>query len=171
MTNETIKKRKGFTLVETLVYAAIFGIMISFVIVSLYQTIDSGKGNAGRVEVENETDFIMRKISWAFSGAAAIIEPSAGASSSRLSLDKYNYPQNPIVFDVASGTARISRGGSPAAPLNSSNVSITDLTFTRFPVSGGQPEGVEIALSMIVSSTANAPRSSTSVETTLYLRK
>ena len=56
-----MKKLKGFTLIETMIYTALFSIIIGGGIVSAYQIITSTQGSSNQLISEQEADFLMRK--------------------------------------------------------------------------------------------------------------
>ncbi len=166
-----LKARQGMTLLETLIYAAIFATMMGFVIIVLFQIVDTQRGHQGRVEVETEANFVMRKLSWALEGAQSINSPAAGASSSQLSINKFNFSQNPLVFGLVAGTVQLARGASSAIPLTNSSVEVTELTFEHLAPSGARPDGVKVTLSLTASSSANIVKATTTLKNTIYLEK
>ena len=165
-----INSRSGLTLIDTLLYSVIFATMMSFVIITLYQTVDSRKGSEGRLEVETEADFVMKKFQWMLAGGT-VIEPISGASTTRLSVNKFNEPMNPLTVELSDGAILMSKGGGFPVVLNSSNVSANELLFHHFSASGNRPAGVQISLSLVASTTANIVKASTSYQTTIYLRQ
>ncbi len=160
----------GFTLVETLVYSGLFAIVISFAVIIFYQIVSLESQNRTRREVETEADFLMRKIVWALNSAESVSSPAAGATSSVLTLSRYNFSQNPLTFDVSSGSVRLGRGGGTAAPLTNGNVNVTEIVFSHLVASGTAPEAVRITLSVVASTSEAVVRASTTIENTIYLR-
>ncbi|MEA1929750.1 MAG: hypothetical protein U9M92_02645 [Patescibacteria group bacterium] len=59
------------TLIETIIYLAIFSIMMSGAVASTYQLARSGEQLGADNVVSGEIDFIFRKISWLFMGATS----------------------------------------------------------------------------------------------------
>ncbi len=161
--------RKGFTLIETVLYVTILSIIIGFSILIFYQVLSSEVQNRLRRETETEADFLMRKIIWALTGAQTISQPAASASSSVLTISKYNFPANPLTFDLSAGAARLSRAGGQSVPLTSSNVQVARLIFYHTASSSWQPESIRFTLSIAVSSSETAVKASTTLENTIYL--
>lgn len=161
--------RKGFTLIETLLYAALFATVMSFAILIFYQSLSSESQNRARREVETEADFLMRKIIWTLNSAQSISQPAVNATSSALALSKYGYAENPLVFDVSGGVARLSKAGGQAVRLTNNNVRIDQMTFSHLPASGSRPEAVQVVISMSASTSEPIAEASTTLENTIYL--
>ena len=161
------KTRSGFTLIDTIIYIALFSLVISVAVESFYRIVESGRRTRSRAEVEQEANFVTRKIEWALSGLEKVNQPSAGASSSTLSVNKFNFPNNPLVFDLDGGAVRLKEGLGPLAPLTNDNVVVSELTFSNLSPTGNRPPGVRVILS-VVSQSVN---SSTTIENTVYLKR
>jgi len=122
----------GFTLVELLVYLALFSFLITGVLVGVYQIIDSTDKISGKIFVEQEGNFLLRKINWALTGASSIVVMGSPPS---LSINRPDLPaeQNPLLFgmDDSGSYLQLKRGNGSFAFLNSDNSKITDLQFTH----------------------------------------
>lgn len=80
MTNPSpVRKHKqgGFTLIETLIYIALFGMILTGVIVSSYPLFTNTERSMASVTDEGEAAFILRKFSWAMNSATAVSVPNA----------------------------------------------------------------------------------------------
>ena len=159
------KINDGFTLIETVIYIAILSIVIGGGIVSAFYIIDSGQKNKIGVNIQAEGNFLLRKIEWAMTGAASI----SVVSPSRLSIIKdttTGFPplQNPLVFSLVGSNLQLTRGAGMATNLNSSNVKVDSVIFTKI---NGTPAGVTISFTL---SAGNPPKSQT-FTVTKYLRK
>ncbi len=163
--------RRAFTLIEVLIYTAIFGMMVGFLVLTLYRTLDTQTSNQDRVTVDTEADFLMRKMLWGLDGATAINLPASGATGTTLSITRANFSGNPLVFDATSGVFHMSRAGNGAIPLTGSNVKITSLIFQHFAQAGNSPEGVSIRFGIAASSTNSSLLASTTLPTPIYLNK
>lgn len=159
-------KIKGFTLVEVIIYAALVSLMAEFSIFSTNQIIKNNNLVRAKIEVEEEMNFILRKIDWAMSGANAINQPAGGATSTVLSVNKINFFQNPIVFDLNNGNVRLSKGGSGFSELNSRSVTVSKFIFEHIAASGAMPTAVK-AMVTVNSKTANYSKT---IEMLYYLR-
>ncbi len=165
------RSRKGFTLMETVIYIGLLSFITSFVVVVLYQMIGSENQGRNRTEVDGEGNFMMQKMVWALVGAQAINAPAVSATGTTLSVNKYNYASNPIVFDVNGRNIRIAKGTSTPVILNSARVYINQLTFQHLAASGTIPEGIAITMQVVSSDIERPVLASTTFNDTIYLRQ
>lgn len=166
-----INLMRGFTLIEALIYIAIFSSIVGFLFLIVSQVIESGVKNQNRVGVEMEGDFVMRKIEWAMNGAQTINEPPPGATSSRLSVNRYNFSQNPVVIELVSSAVEIKKGASSTVAITSNEVSVEELTFNHIIESGTRPPGIKVTLTVNTSSGETGVKASTTLENTFYIRR
>lgn len=155
--------QKGFTLIETLIYLALFSIIIGGFLVTAFQIIQGNDSAQQKAVIEEESNFLLRKIDWALSGVGNINIPPSGLSGSTLSVTKPGLPvgQNPLVFNFNSGNIQLQRGAGASTILNSSNVTISNLLFNHIPASAQKPEAVKASFNI----------GNRVFETTKYLRK
>ena len=101
----------------------------------------------------------MRKIDWALNGADSIDLSVPGT----LSVNKNDFPSNPIIIDSSSDRAQITIGSVPpvTSQLTGDWVKITGLTFLDIPAVPPKPAGV----------TAKFEADGKLFEMTKYLRK
>lgn len=163
--------RSGFTLIETIIYIAILGVLLGSVLGIYYGFADSQADNLIRALVQSEANFAMRKISWGMTGAAAINQPASGATSTVLSIDSYEDSVNPIVFDLLGDRLRLARAGGTAENLTNSRVSVSHLEFTHLPAVGNQPEGISVSLTLQAPPLPATALATTTLTRTIYLRK
>lgn len=165
--------KNGFTLIETLLYIALLGIMLGGVIGIYYGFAGSQAQNSVQTLVQGESNFVMQKIAWAMSGAVTINQPAAGATSTTLSVNRYDSSANPLVFDLVSNNVRLSRSGGTAQPLINPRTTVKQLEFNHLAASGNQPEGLTITLVVQATSTpsSNSSVASTTLTRIIYLRK
>lgn len=123
--------KKGFTLIESLIYIFLFAIIIGGGMLGVYQIITSTDRVAGGNSVEQEASFIMRKLDWALTGA----DPSLtflpnGNPGNKLDITRSDGLH--LIFDLDTATKRIrvkeGVAGSFQA-LNSSGPVASDLVF------------------------------------------
>lgn len=163
---------QGFTLVEVILYVAIFSSVALLVITSVFQIFEGTKANQGRLIVEKEANFIMQKIAWSLGDASAFHEPTGGATSSRLSVDKGGFSGNPVVIRLNGGVVELSRASGTFAAISNNHAVVQTLVFEHIPVEVNSPEGVKITFVLRASSTDFAIRkASTTLMSTIYLRQ
>jgi type II secretory pathway pseudopilin PulG len=133
---------RGFTLLETIIYIGLFGILMSGVLVAVYQLIDGGVHNAHSVAIQEEGLFINRKMSWALSGASAVNAPDAKT----LEITRPDLgAQSPIRISEDSGMMRLARGSAAPLPLTTSELVVSSTTITIIPSTGGIPASVRVS--------------------------
>ncbi|MBI4094626.1 MAG: prepilin-type N-terminal cleavage/methylation domain-containing protein [Candidatus Liptonbacteria bacterium] len=172
MRNEyPIKKRDAFTLIEVLIYIALFSATLFVFVMVFYQLIDSRDQNQLRVEVEEEANFLMKKIEWGLLGADSINEPAPGSTSTVLSVNKFNFPDNPLVFTLAGDDITLSRGAGAPAALNSERITVRKLEFAHVAAFGSRPSAVSVTLQAFAMAREGRLRASTTIENTFYTRR
>lgn len=136
-------KNAGFTLIETLIYIALLALIMGSGIVAAFYVIDSSESEKKNINTIAEAAFLMRKIDWALTGADTINFPASGNTEAELSIDKSGFPSNPIVIDLQSGRAHLSRGGNPSVELTSDWVTIENLLFEHIPAVPPKPAAIK----------------------------
>lgn len=162
-------RHAGFSLIDTILYAALLSITLGAVLLAFHNIIEGRYRALARIEVEEEANFIMRKIDWALTGVAFIELPASQATSSILRVYKIGFSENPITITSGDGNATIAYGNGTSTILQSESVFVDTLLFTGLPTS---TPGVHVALSLHF-----RPReqltivtASTTIETTIYVR-
>ena len=136
------KSGAGFTLIETLLYIALFTIMIGGGLLAAYQIISSADSLSAKSMLAEDANFIIRKIEWALSGALSI-----GASGSTALI---TYPDSTTIeFTLDSGNIMLERdsSGTPLQ-LNSQGGMVTALDFVETPAAGSKPASLEAVLTL-----------------------
>lgn len=149
---------RGFTLIETLVYLALFTLMIGGLVISAYALFESNDRNQTKAMLQEEANFVMAKIVRTLDNAAS----ASVSGGSMLTVTKYDLTT--VVVSTTSSNVFI--GGSR---LNNENVTIDDLLFVRSG-GGSAPESVEIS----ITASARTPKGmivTQSASTTRYIRK
>ncbi len=126
-----IKKNKepGFTLVEIVLYMAIFmGILITAS--SIYNTAIQSRAKSQTIsEVEQQGAQAIQLMTQTIRDATAINSPSTGASATSLSVNVVSGANSPTIFDLSAGQLRIKEGVATAVPLNNTRVTASSLIF------------------------------------------
>lgn len=142
MTTTTHKRAGGFTLIETLLYIALFGILMSGMVVAAYQLVSSGSHNQMSALIQEEGTFLSRKINWALTGASAVSVSNGGST---LTITRPDLGvQSPLVISDGGGVMTLMRSGSAQMTLNSVSLQVTGLLFTVTPAAFGRPTEVDV---------------------------
>ena len=124
------KSGAGFTLIETLVYLALFSFLMTGIIVVVYSIFESTDRNQTKIMVQEEGNFLVAKISWALSA----VKGFNVNGSTELSVEKWDVSgttTTTLVINLSGTDLVLSRAGNPPLPLNNSNVEISNLNFSR----------------------------------------
>ena len=128
--------KKGFTLVEMLLYLAILSIVVltfsSFMFLSYTSRIKA----AVIAEVEQQGNQTMSLITQNIRNASSITSPSPGSTSNVLTLTEYTGSLSPTTFDQSVGVMRIREGTSAAVNIISNRVTTPSLSFQNLSRSG-----------------------------------
>lgn len=138
--------QKGFTLLEMMIYVALFSLIMIGSLITAWELIRTSQMTSERVTIEEEGNFVMRKMSWALTGVSSISIPSALATTTNtLVVNKYGFSTNPITirYNSASSSIEIQEGtGNPFYPLTTADVSVSGLEFVYREATGLGPTGV-----------------------------
>ena len=121
-----IKSGAGFTLIEVLIYIAFFTLLVGTLLGIAYQTIAAAGQINNKIVLQQEADFILRKIDWALSGAAAA---AAGPKPSDITITRFSAPVT-VIFSQNGNYIYINSGMGEMG-LNSANVAVSNLVFTK----------------------------------------
>jgi hypothetical protein len=138
---------RGFTLIETVIYIALLGMLMTGAVVTTYELMLSAGSSNSKNTTGEEGNFVLRKLDWALTGTstlARITTPVPGAYGDTLTATRADGTSISVRRNVASSSVEISMdGGTTYTPLTTENVSVTNLGFYHIPVAGGTPEGIE----------------------------
>ncbi len=125
----TIHKEKGFTLIETIIYVAMFSMIIGGGVAAAYQMIQSTDSTSSRTILEQEANFILRKLDWALTGATLLATPAPQP--------KLVVTRSPAAVTFTLNGTDFQKGG---VSLNSLRVTVSSLSFQLITV--GAKQGV-----------------------------
>lgn len=118
-----MRKSDGFTLIETIVYMALFSIIIGGGMVASYQIVQATDASHNHIILQEEANFLFRKINWALAGATSANVPSNNTLESTKNSATYT-------FNLCGGNLTLQTGlgktcsDSPIT-LNSSNLTVS----------------------------------------------
>jgi len=147
-------RKAGFTLIEAIIYIALFSIVIGGGIVTTYALVQSTDNGANHVILQEEANFLLRKVNWALTGATSF------TNGSTLSVVKDG---TTLIFDLNSGDMRITKSGVTTL-LNSSSITVSNLTFSAIGTNG-------VKTSFRLTTVQNGRNINQDFSTTKYLRQ
>ena len=138
--------QKGLTLIETLLYVAIMGMMIQgFIIFTLSISGTNSKAYVIQ-EVQANTRMALDVISQKIRAADDIITPSDGNATSTLVLDMPGLEPD-LTFNVVDGVLGIIEGTASSTPITSNKVNVSNLIYTNLAT--GEKDNVKIEITTI----------------------
>lgn len=129
MKNLFQQNKKGFTLIELILYISLTSIVLLSVSAFLIASLQARAKNRTIAEVEQAGEQVIQLITQTIRNSSAINSPAIGTSAASLSLNTSVSASNPTVFDLASGVIRITEGSGDPAPLTNSQVTASSLNF------------------------------------------
>lgn len=130
--NFKMSGKKGFTLIEILIYCGIVSVFVTVSLLSAYQIIEYSSKLEKRRELNENHRFLIQKLGWVLSGVTSVNYPQEGIPNNALSINKINFSANPIIIDSLNGAMRIASGGGPAIELMNNNyASVSNLLFEQ----------------------------------------
>lgn len=164
--------KPAFTLIETIIYLGLFGILMGGAVVAAYNLFEASHRAQTHALVQAESDFLIAKVQWVLSGVRSVTTPAAGTPGSTLTVAKWDTSLGDPMRIALSGTnMTLQRGTGPEVVLNNSNVRITSLVFTHTSATGDglNPESVNARITLTAQAPTGSPVTRT-VETTMYIR-
>ena len=123
---------RGFTLIEMLLYAAIFTIVAGGMTVFAVAMLQSAEQTDYRVEVSDNTRFLVQKMQRVIQGATVINSPAVGGTSSSLSVNTASTSANPFVVYASGGILLLKMASATPVPLTNSFVTVSSLSFRNY---------------------------------------
>lgn len=120
---------KGFTLIETILYIALFSLLIFGLIDTSYKVLSNLDGYDQTIEGLEDGNFIIGKLDWLLSGAQAIYEPAFNSTSTALRLKNNGHM---YMFESSNEEVMYQKDSMDPAPLNNLSIRVT-----RFVVEHG----------------------------------
>ena len=152
---------RGFTLIETIVYLALFAIVMTGLVATVYGYFENTGRNETKAILQEEGNFVLGKINYALDGAQAVSAPASGATGGTLTATKYG---SGLSTTITSSGGNVTQDGSRL--VDSSVVTISSLTFTHI----ASPEGVTASFT-ITAKTPGGQSVSEPASITRYIRK
>jgi len=121
--------KKGFTLIEALIYIAILSMILVSIVTLMYWIMDNRSKTQVMAEVEMQGILASDEISQRIRNSTGINSPTAGNSASSLSLAVTDGAKNPTVIALSSGQITITEGANPVVEITTARVEITGLNF------------------------------------------
>ncbi len=167
--------QRGFSLIETLLYIALFSILMGGAAVAMYSLFESRGHNQTKAVMQEEGDFLIGKINWTVSGSSAITSPGVGTTCvtpapCALSVVKWDTGIGSASVALSGTEMTIARGAQAPQGISNSNVAVSNLSVSHFYAGGTNPEGVRVSFTL-TGRTDDGKLISQDFSTTNYLRR
>jgi prepilin-type N-terminal cleavage/methylation domain-containing protein len=136
--------KRGFTLIETILYIAIVSIVMTALIPFAWNVIGGATKSATQQEVFSNARFIGERIKYEIRNATGI----NSVSPSQISLVTSNIATNPTIIDLSAGNLRIKQGTGSVVNLNSNDISISDLVFTNYTSNDNNTKNIQFVFTV-----------------------
>lgn len=155
----------GFTLIETLLYTVIVGLLLGTIVMLTNTMLVIYNRSQATLIVEQNLRIASEKIEERVHEADQIIEPSTGATST-LQLKMSNSAIDPTVISFSSQTGQlnIQEGSSASVSLLSNETQVTGASFQR--ITGGLG-GIQYVISARLRNASSSYQSVTTVTSTV----
>jgi type II secretory pathway pseudopilin PulG len=134
-----LKSKRGFTLIEFIIYFGILSLVITAVVGFMLVFVQSRTKTIAVSEVEANARFVLNRVLWSTRQAVSVNSTLSATSTDNgvLALNTVTPATSPTVFNLNSGTVFIKEGSSAQAPLTTPEVTVTKLRFTQDSLSAG----------------------------------
>jgi prepilin-type N-terminal cleavage/methylation domain-containing protein len=137
--------KKGFTLIEVIIYLALLTIIFTATGVVVYTIFEGSDRDSARIQIQTEGDFILAKINWAMNNASNITVLNLPL---KLSITKNLYNSNPIIFFATNTKLQMKEGMGLGQDLNNDQVLASNLTLQDLPANSQRPHGFIISFTL-----------------------
>lgn len=139
--------RKGYTLIELLLYVSIAGSLLLAVSLFLGLSTDARIKNQSMSEVNQQGTAAMELITQTVRNADTIASPAAATTGTQLSVNVPTASLSPTVFSLSGTTLQIKEGSASAIPLTNNKVEVSSLSIKNLTRSS-TPGSVQISFTV-----------------------
>ncbi|MDO8435751.1 MAG: prepilin-type N-terminal cleavage/methylation domain-containing protein, partial [bacterium] len=102
--------RRGFTLIEVLLYTALLGIILGTFVLTTTTVLESRAKSQTALMLNEGMRYAMERIAYRIANASAVTLPASGTGPA-LTLTMPTPSQNPTAFTLSGGVIMIAQGG------------------------------------------------------------
>jgi hypothetical protein len=157
------KSRAGFTIIELLIFVAIYVTAIVGFIVIFTSFLSVQTRQYAETEVNQQSQYLLTMLQQQID-AASIVDMAADTATGTLTLRMASSANDPVLIYASSGIAYQKLGAAGPQPLTSSKVNVTALVFTRRINSGGRDT---VQISYTIQSAQGSSRFARSISTAM----
>lgn len=143
-----IQYKKGFTLVEMVLYVSLCSIILLSLSTFLSFLLEARVRSQAITEVNQQGFQVMYQITQTIRNGRSIQVPLIGTASSTLSVTTGIPLLNPTIFSVSSSTFIIQEGANIPVPLTNSRVIVSALSFQNISSAGSVDKIIKISFTI-----------------------
>lgn len=136
-----MKQPRGLTLIEVIIYITLLSLLMTGTLSAVYTLISGTDRTGNHIEVEEEGNFVLNKLTWALSDLSPTTAAFVGTSSS---ITVSRYDASSVSFRLNGKRIEIREGAQPYLPITTANVKVEDLAFHYITTTGSGPIGIEV---------------------------
>ena len=141
---------KGFTLLEVLIYIALFSLLMTGAMTTTCNVLEGVARAQTHSMMQEEGGFVLAKIAWVLANAHVVTEPSSGATGT--SLRTIGFDSSLSKVDVLGTRVRLDQGGGPEV-LTNGDMQVMHLFFVHTGTSTVGTPSEEVSYSFEVRAT------------------
>ena len=127
-------KNRGFTLLEVVLYLALFSMLMTGALQTVYVVLETTKSNQTDIAILTERTFLNQKFSWALLQATSVtLVSSTTVSMARPDLGS----DSPLTFSVSNGSWFLKRGTADPTKISTRELVVSDAAVTLVSIGGG----------------------------------
>ena len=124
-----IHRKKGFTLIEVMLYVSISGMVLFVIFLYMSLVVNSNVKNQVVREVEEQGDQAMRQVLQLIRDSEFANNPTIGNSSTFLSLEVVDLIKDPTLVELSGNNLSIKEGLDSYVSLTNNKVVVSNLNF------------------------------------------
>ncbi len=124
------RSRQGFTVLELIVFVAIFSFTIVGFISILVSITKVQVKQGSSAEVSQQSQYVLQTLQY-YVERSSLIEAEANTASSSIKLRMSTDAEDPTLIYSSGTTVYIKVGTGPVLPLTSNRVAVSNMTFTK----------------------------------------
>lgn len=136
-----LSAQSGFTLIETVLYLALYALLMAGVMSAAYAFSEGSERAQTSAFLTEEGTFLIGKIDWTLAGAVSLQQPIA--TGSQLQITRSD--GRAIIMRAHGSDIRLQIGAASEQSLNSSAFSVANLIFAKT----AEPQGVSASFTLL----------------------
>ncbi len=162
----------AFTLIEVIIYLALFSIVLGGAIVSAFTLIESNDRNQAQTRIGEEANFLLSKMDFYFSSLQTIYSPAPQilcTQNCTVSIARYDQPTL-VTFTESQNELFVSENGGMPLELSNKEVAMRALRALHMPADSVTNRRITITFTLSATTSRGVPISQ-DFETTYYTQK